>query len=223
MAEVSPFTHPNPLAIATLFAALVGHVTITVTALNVSYGHGWVPRPGLKALRVLHDVWLVAGTPWLAWLLAGFLSNGDWRGLPPLLQAYLATCAIIGAVATPGMIVIRSLRRLPDAQLSNHSHTLDIATQLGRRPFGDGPHQFMAHWPWNEQFQLEAITRTYRLPRVPRAWDGLSMLHISDLHFTGTIGLEYFEQVIEQANQLDCDIVAVTGDLVDIPCRQPAA
>src|SRR5207247_1943427 len=59
--------------------------------------------------------------------------------------------------------------------------------------------------------------RTYRLPRLHSSWDGLSILHLSDLHFTGTVAIEYFEQVIHEANQLGCDLVAVTGDLVDRP------
>ncbi len=209
----------NILVLLTLLAFLVGHVAITVTALNVSYGQGWISRIVLKGFRVVHDLWMVAGTPWLAWVIfrSGFVASGDWLLLTPLLQAYTLCCVVTGAVAVPGVVILRWRRRLPAAQLSNHSHTIDIAAQLGRRPIGSGSHQFMVRWPWNEQFQLEVIERTYRLPRLPAELDGLSILHLSDLHFTGTIGFKYFERVIEQANQLDCDLVAFTGDLVDRP------
>jgi hypothetical protein len=203
----------------TLLACLVGHVAITVTALNVTYGQGWLPRYVLRGFRVTHDLWILAGTPWLAWLVyrSGVIESGDWRTLPPLILAYLATSAVAGAVAVPGAMILRALRRLPAAQLSNHSHTRHIAAELGRLPIGRGPHQIMVRWPFNEQFQLEVNERTYRLQRVPLEWDGLSILHISDLHFTGTVGFEYFERVIEHANALECDLVALTGDLIDRP------
>ncbi len=204
---------------AILLGALVGHVAITVTTLNVLYGQGGIPRPILKLARVLHDAWMLLGTPWLAWLCwqSGVMTTGNWFALPPIFVAYLACCTLSGWFAVPAALLARWLRRLPQAQLSNHGHSIDIAARLGRPPIGDGPHPVMVRWPWNEQFQLEILERTYRLPRVPTVWDGLSILHISDLHFTGTVGFDYFEQVIEEANRLDCDLVAVTGDLIDRP------
>jgi predicted MPP superfamily phosphohydrolase len=207
------------LGILVLLGALAGHVAVTVTALNVLYGQGWMPRWALKGVRVLHDLWILVGTPWLAWLVyrSSLLTTGDWSSLPPIFLGYFACCAVIGWFAVPAVMIARALRRLPEAQLSNHGRVLDIAQRLGRRPVGLGPHRVMVRWPWNEQFRLEVIERTYRLPRVPAEWDGLSILHLSDLHFTGTVGFEYFEQVIHEANLLDCDLVAVTGDLVDRP------
>jgi hypothetical protein len=209
----------NTFVMVVLIGALVGHVAMTVTALNVLYGQGWAPRWALKAVRVVHDLWILAGTPWLAWLVHrnGLAVTGEWSSLPPALLSYVVCCAIVGWVIVPAVMVARALRRLPEVQLSNHGRIIDVAARLGRRPIGSGPHGVMVRWPWNEQFQLEVLERTYRLPRVPPEWDGLSILHLSDLHFTGTVGFEYFEQVIHEANELDCDLVAVTGDLIDRP------
>lgn len=208
-----------------LFAAgaLAGHIALAVTALNVSYGQGWIARGVLKVARVVHDLWLVVGTPWLVWLCyrSGWPSEAGWGALPAILQAYLATCVVIGIAVVPGVTIARRLRRLPAAQLSNHGRIVDIAAELGSKPIGHSshrlPHRIMSRWPFNEQFQLELLERTYRLPRVPAAWDGLSILHLSDLHFTGTVAREYFERVIDLSNELDCDLVAITGDLVDRP------
>jgi hypothetical protein len=202
-----------------LFGALIGHVALTVCALNVAYGQGILSRWVLKIIRLLHDLWILFGTPWLGWLCyrSGWLETLDPMVLPPVLLAYIGLSTFTGLVIVPAMTIVRSLRRLPVAQLSNHGCTIDIAARLGRRPIGRGPHRVMARWPWNEQFQLEVLERTYRLPRLPAAWNGLSILHLSDLHFTGTVAIEYFEQVIREANQLACDLVAVTGDFVDRP------
>jgi hypothetical protein len=40
-------------------------------------------------------------------------------------------------------------------------------------------------------------------------------LHLSDLHFTGTIDLPFFEQVTELSAELDADMIVFTGDLID--------
>jgi uncharacterized protein len=198
---------------------LAGHAAITVTTLNVLYGQGWIPRSGLKCVRVWHDLFLFGGTPLIAWgcIRSGFITSGDWSGWPPLLIAYGACSVLAGWFVVPLVLILRWTRRLPDAQLSNHGRIVDIAQRLGRQPIGSGPGRFMVHWPGNEQFQLEILERTYRLARLPRAWDGLSILHLSDLHFTGTVTIDYFEQVIEEAKALDCDLVTVTGDLIDRP------
>jgi hypothetical protein len=207
------------LAVVFWLGTIAGHVALTVCTLNVLYGQGSLARWFLKIVRLMHDLWATVGTAWLAWYLWTSVGAqfGQSSTLPPLLQVYLGFSAATGWIALPVAWVCRAMRRLPDAQISNHSHTVDIGQELGRRPIGRGPHRLMVHWPFNEQFQLQILERTYRLPRLPATWDRLSILHISDLHFTGTIGIEYFERVIEHANALDCDLVAVTGDLVDRP------
>jgi hypothetical protein len=39
--------------------------------------------------------------------------------------------------------------------------------------------------------------------------------HLSDLHFSGRIGKAYFQEVVRLANELQPDLVAITGDLID--------
>jgi len=53
------------------------------------------------------------------------------------------------------------------------------------------------------------------LPRLPQEWDGLSILHLTDLHFTGTITRPFFERLVEIAGGLPADLVVFTGDLLD--------
>ena len=196
---------------------LTGHVAITVTTLNVTYGQGWIARKVLRSVRLLHDMVLFLGTPLLAWVCfrAGCFTQFDTTQLPPAALIYFAFAALVGWIVVPMVLLRRWTRRLPEAQLSNHGHTIDVADRLGHRPIGSGPKRLMAYWPGNEQFQLEVLERTYQLPRLRPELDGLSILHLSDLHFTGTVGIEYFEEVFEEAGKLECDIVAVTGDLVD--------
>src|SRR5208283_4197340 len=49
------------------------------------------------------------------------------------------------------------------------------------------------------------------------AWDGLSILHLTDIHLCGTPDREFYEQVMNFCRDWDPDLVAITGDIVDSP------
>lgn len=53
------------------------------------------------------------------------------------------------------------------------------------------------------------------LPRLPQAFDGTTIVQISDLHIGPTIGRKYTEEVVEKTNDEQPDFIAVTGDLID--------
>jgi predicted MPP superfamily phosphohydrolase len=50
---------------------------------------------------------------------------------------------------------------------------------------------------------------------LPAGLEGFRIVQITDLHLGGTIRREYVERVVQAANALSPDLVAVTGDLVD--------
>ena len=74
---------------------------------------------------------------------------------------------------------------------------------------------FLTRLPFNETLQLEIAEKELQLARLAPSLDGLSILHLSDLHYSGRIAKRYFEEVAEQANGMKPDLVAVTGDLID--------
>jgi predicted MPP superfamily phosphohydrolase len=54
-----------------------------------------------------------------------------------------------------------------------------------------------------------------RLPRLPAAHDGTTIVQLTDLHVGPTIGRAFIEDIVRRTNQLRPDLVAITGDLVD--------
>ena len=54
-----------------------------------------------------------------------------------------------------------------------------------------------------------------RLPRLPRAFDGLRIVQVSDVHIGDVLGRSFLEDMVRRCNALRPDLVAVTGDLVD--------
>jgi hypothetical protein len=59
-----------------------------------------------------------------------------------------------------------------------------------------------------------------RIPRLHRAFDGLRIVQVSDLHIGDVLGRAFLEETVRRCNALRPDLVAVTGDLVDGPVRQ---
>jgi hypothetical protein len=69
--------------------------------------------------------------------------------------------------------------------------------------------------PLNEASQLTVTHKTLYLPRLPAQLDQLTIAHLSDLHYTGRVGKNFFTAVVDRVNELDADIIALTGDIVD--------
>jgi predicted MPP superfamily phosphohydrolase len=126
-------------------------------------------------------------------------------------------CAVCGAgFLWLVFVMLRGLLlRGPRALESSHSFLYDVRQELGRRPAGLGPYAVLTRVPLNEQFTIQMDEKTLRLPGLPAVWDGLTILHLSDWHFTGTVTREYFERAADLASALPADLACFTGDLID--------
>lgn len=54
-----------------------------------------------------------------------------------------------------------------------------------------------------------------KLPRLPKALDGFTIVHLSDVHIGPVLKERFFDHLIARANSCKPDLVALTGDLVD--------
>lgn len=200
-----------------ILALAVGQGALLVGIINRIHALPW-PRALLHHLGQLTDA-LIATLPILfIWRygLTGprLVVGGSWQQLPVPLLAWLAICGAV-ALTLPIAAVRRWHLRPPLCQLSNHSRHVDISERLGSAPVGEGAMALMTRLPGNECFQLEVSDKEYRLPRLPAAWDGMAILHLSDLHYTGAVARRYFEEVVDIAQQTPADLIAFTGDLLD--------
>lgn len=90
------------------------------------------------------------------------------------------------------------------------------------RPFAWGSVVLLALWwgiyaygHWVGRFLWEVKAWTYADRRVPGAFRGYGIVHISDLHIDGWSGQERrLEQVVRDINALEPDLICFTGDLV---------
>jgi len=61
----------------------------------------------------------------------------------------------------------------------------------------------------------EVVDVEVRLAKLPRALDGFTIVQLSDLHVGMTIDRAFVQRVVDRANRLSPDLIALTGDLVD--------
>lgn len=64
--------------------------------------------------------------------------------------------------------------------------------------------------------QLARVVRVdIPLGNLPKELAGFTIVQLSDIHVGPTIKREYVQAIVERVNQLDADLVAITGDVVD--------
>lgn len=85
----------------------------------------------------------------------------------------------------------------------------------GGPPGGAGPGAWLARFPGNELLRVEVAEQQLALPGLPADLDGLSVLHLSDLHFNGSPSRSFFEWAMARAAAMKPDLVALTGDILD--------
>lgn len=131
-------------------------------------------------------------------------------------RAYLGLCAVWGVV-TGIAWSHRKWKGPPRELLRCQRRVTRVAEALGHLPCGDRATRWLARLPGNQIFEVETNVKALLVPRLPACLDGLTIVHLSDLHFTGRLTRAFFHWLVDQVNELDGDLVALTGDLIDEP------
>ncbi|HJZ94147.1 MAG TPA: metallophosphoesterase [Gemmataceae bacterium] len=207
------------LSILLFLAAWIGHGYVLMLTLNVIYSRPF-HRKFLKALRLVCGLLLVGGPPLFATLVGFDLIALGQRALADgsylIPTAYAWICVLLGGIAFPAVTVYRLLRGNPKIVRDERTETVDVAKELGGRPVGDGKHRHLARKAFLDLFNVEFTTLTLAVPGLPATWDGLSILHLSDFHFFGTPGRDYFEFVVRRCMADGVpDVLVLSGDFID--------
>lgn len=206
------------LTLLGIFLALVGHVLIWAEVVNRVHSLG-ISRKIVKTVTLLSGLIL-------AFLPVLYALRIVWSGFETFLprsgtalrpeSLYLVACWAATALAMT-QLAIRYLCHRPPHVLRHHRTSLiNLAAPPGSADSPDHEHHFLARMPGNESLRLDLAERALELARMPAELEGLTILHLSDLHFTGRIGKAYFQEVVRLANEMAPDLVAITGDLVDV-------
>ena len=193
-----------------LIPLALGHVALFVLVVNVLHALGHAEKTLDRAKLALVSAFglLSAG---LAWSVArGPLASWSWP-----VWVYSLICLVAGLFLFPASTAWLHLRPRPKG-VTERAEEIDLAAALGRDALvGGGKHAWLLRLPKNESLRLRKVDAEVKLPGLPAALDGLTLLHLSDLHFAHSFKRAFFEAVVAEAASLPSDVVAFTGDLLD--------
>jgi predicted MPP superfamily phosphohydrolase len=73
----------------------------------------------------------------------------------------------------------------------------------------------MLRLPGNESLRIRRVESELVLPGLPTELDGLTIVQVTDLHFSHRYQRAYFDAVAEEAGRWESDLVVFSGDLID--------
>jgi len=169
-------------------------------------------RAATIALVVLFVAIPIASTSRLWWPALG--KTLGWVAFP-----WLAFCGL-AAITLLALDVVRLIAWLVRRAANRPQPAREVA--ISRRRFLAGATAAVAgasvaRGMMSARGDHEVVDVEVPLAKLPRALDGFTIVQLSDLHTGLTIDRDFVARVVEQANRLSPDLVALTGDLVDGP------
>ncbi len=175
-------------------------------------------------------------TPWVRTALSGLLAamflavpvlRFAWRDeLPPpwsttlvLMGWGLLLYTLLALVVVEGFRWLHARRQRSisvPAEPPNPERRLFLAraTATGALAFGGAAASFGS---WRAFTPPEITEVPVRLPGLPRALEGFTIVQLTDIHVGAIIQERFLDQLVATANSAKPDLVAITGDLVDGP------
>jgi predicted MPP superfamily phosphohydrolase len=138
--------------------------------------------------------------PWIAWQILG------WMFLA-CVAVYVAGKAIVWCV--------RALRRRPPPSPESGISRRQFLARATYAYAGLGGALSM-YGIWDAERLPEVTRRTLTFPDLPAQWNGLKLLHLSDVHAGIHMELDKMQEIVALANSLHPDLILQTGDMIDI-------
>ncbi len=198
-------------------AALVRRI---LAVLFIAFNLPWL----VVAWRVLFggSMWGVGRIPftgpWIAWQLWGWI----FCALVALYLLGKGAGWLVERVRGAWYVVAGAAGRAPDPQREQPRTTHHVP--LSRRRFlaratyayaGVGA-ALSASGIWSAYRLPEVTRRSLVFPDLPPGLDGLTVLHLSDLHAGIHLGEDRMQEIVARANALRPDLIVQTGDMIDI-------
>lgn len=158
---------------------------------------------------LLFPVWLLGSLLWLGDPFAASTEVARQAGLFP----YDRFCLLVVAYAVPHWLWQRW--RYPAHDRTVRGRTVRVARQKPGRKLCRAQAARAMWIPGNQILELEINEKRIHLPQLPPGLEGLTIVHLSDFHFTGDVLREYYEFVADEVTHLQGDLVAFTGDILD--------
>lgn len=180
--------------------------------------HRW-----LDASEVVHWAGLVCGPLFIFYGLGfrtpGILAGQWWTNVTVSSLLFMGIC-LVGLTGFVIQIIGFWFRHPHSLKYVTKSEIIDLGDKLEDRVYHQTDGKIPAGvWktklPGNQVFQVEINEKHLSCPGLPGDFVGPRILHLSDFHFIGLTGKDFFLEAIDRANALNPDIAVFSGDLID--------
>jgi predicted MPP superfamily phosphohydrolase len=151
--------------------------------------------------------------PWIAWQLLGWIFG-------VLVAAYVIGKAVVRGSRELSAVLFGGGR----AVASRNEPLPAPGSPISRRRFlARATYSYAAAgvalstYGIRSAYRLPQLTRrTLTFPNLPPGLDGLTLLHLSDLHAGIHLGADRMQEIVRQVNALAPHLIVQTGDMIDI-------
>ncbi|WP_404304522.1 metallophosphoesterase [Neorhodopirellula lusitana] len=142
--------------------------------------------------------------------------DGQWDRIPIQIQIYGLVCLVAGGILGALWVAWRPILGVHHAPVKRRIETEQADAATVQRYARTQKARMASRIPGNQMFDLAIEHVEIPLQGLPPSLDGYRIAHLSDIHLTGHVHPSYIANVIEQANQFDSEMMALTGDIVDV-------
>ncbi len=134
-----------------------------------------------------------------------------WMGVATYLL--LAVLSLGGAQRLSGWLARKRAAHLAPAPVSEERREFLARASAGAALVATGGMAGYGVW---RAFHPPVVNEVaVRLPGLPKALDGFTLLQLSDVHVGPVIQRRFMDELVARCNGLKADLVCITGDLVD--------
>ncbi len=141
-----------------------------------------------------------------------FAATFGWISMPWMALVGLTFVALVAIDL--GRLVgfgVRTARRHPEVSASRRLFLARVTGGAAVTVAGAS----MARGIISARGEHEIVDVEIAIAKLPKALDGFTIVQLSDLHVGMTIDRAFVQRVVDQANALAPDLIALTGDLID--------
>jgi uncharacterized protein len=200
-------------------AVLVGHFGLMLGIYNRINGFG-LPRTLIKGLVKLFFLLTILLPPAVVFVYSDVVfdvlqGRPQEIPIPRPLWLYSWFCLATWPLLGIPWLLWRPVLKLEWVTAPREVEVVDVEAAVGK-PLARSRKCKLECWlPLNQIFELAIEEIQLPVVGLPLALDGYRIAHLSDLHLTGDVHLEFSRYVVERATQWRPDLMAVTGDIID--------
>lgn len=193
----------------------IGHVGLWCMLYNRVHATSW-PR---KVRKRSEKIFVAATLLIFIWFCIALLRHQTidfWQiaGKSYVETAYLFLTIGLGIFLTARWCYRKS-QGTPACLLTRNTTLIDLQREIGRSVYGTSLAKQLSKVPFNQAHQVAVERMRFGIEHLPLQLEGLKICQLSDFHLTGQIDLEWFQRVVEIANDFQPDLILITGDLID--------